>query len=144
MINTGSFVNRLCGVQNIDGLSNDSSGIGLDVRLRRRGVGRVLHADRSSPLRKIPNRSADGNRKLPMHSPETLFKRAIRDFWRCRQIFPRYRGICNELLDHRQRMAATGQQHLNRSPPVETERILAGTLDSKFQGLAEFHRGRAA
>jgi hypothetical protein len=35
-------------------------------------------------------------------------------------------------------MAATGQQHLNRCRPVETERILAGTLDGKCQGLAEF------
>jgi len=102
MINTRSFVNRLCGVQNIDGLSNDSSRIGLDVRLRRRGVGRVLHADRRSLVRKIPNRSADCDRKLAVHSPETLFDRAIRDFWRCRQIFPRYRGTCDELLDHRQ------------------------------------------
>ena len=71
MINTRSFVNRLCGVQNIDGLSNDSSRIGLDVRLRRRGVGRVLHADRRSLVRKIPNRSADG-------SP----------FMRCTHVFP--------------------------------------------------------
>ena len=65
-------------------------------------------------MRKIPNRSTDGDRKLPMHSPETLFERAIRDFWRCGEIFPRYRGksghertspvlrlikFCSELLD---------------------------------------------
>jgi len=114
MINTRSFVSCLCGVQNIEGLSDDSSRIGLDVRLRRRGVGRVLHADRRSLVRKIPNRSTDGDRKLPMHSPETLFERAIRDFWRCGEIFPRYRGksghertspvlrlikFCSELLD---------------------------------------------
>jgi len=35
-------------------------------------------------------------------------------------------------------MAATCQQHLNRCRPVETERILTGTLDRKCQGLTEF------
>lgn len=73
-----------------------------------------------------------------MHNPETFFQRAIRDFRRRRKIFPQHRGIRNELSNHRQRMAAPSQQHLNRRPSAETEGKLAGAFNGECQGLVEF------